>query len=229
MPSLERDTLLAESKTILKSVTNWKPGKQFKSNVIPETITTSTYFTTNIRDNQFWCARESLIPSAYKQKVIDCLIGTANIGSTHSDHEVNYVEEFDSLKISNVTEYPDGGWSYELHANYKFGTIGISNRMFYESVHIYKFDKSNQTEEDDKDTKCAYIISVPIDGPTGSFVIGKYHSIEKISWSDNKDSDLKWIMATTSDAGGYLPRWLTNMILPGAISNDVPSVLKYIQ
>ena len=34
-------------------------------------------------------------------------------------------------------------------------------------------------------------------------------------------------MATTSDAGGYLPRWLTNMILPGAISNDVPSVLKY--
>ena len=34
MPSLERDTLLAESKTILKSVTNWKPGKQFKSNVI---------------------------------------------------------------------------------------------------------------------------------------------------------------------------------------------------
>lgn len=229
MPSLERDTLLAESKTILKSVTNWKPGKQFKSNVIPETITTSTYSTTNIRDNQFWCARESLIPSAYKQKVIDCLIGTANIGSTHSDHEVNYVEEFDSLKISNVTEYPDGGWSYELHANYKFGTIGISNRMFYESVHIYKFDKNNQTEEDDKDTNCAYIISVPIDGPTGSFVIGKYHSIEKISWSDNKDSDLKWIMATTSDAGGYLPRWLTNMILPGAISNDVPSVLKYIQ
>ena len=39
--------------------------------------------------------------------------------------------------------------------------------MFYESVHIYKFDKSNQTEEDDKDTNCAYIISVPIDGPTG--------------------------------------------------------------
>ena len=36
-------------------------------------------------------------------------------------------------------------------------------------------------------------------------------------------------MATTSDAGGYLPRWLTNMILPGAISNDVPSVLNYIQ
>ena len=36
-------------------------------------------------------------------------------------------------------------------------------------------------------------------------------------------------MATTSDAGGNIPKWITKLSVPGAIAKDVPSVLKYIQ
>ncbi|OCF43861.1 hypothetical protein I317_02304 [Kwoniella heveanensis CBS 569] len=78
-------------------------------------------------------------------------------------------------------------------------------------------------------------ISIPFDHPgckekTGdekSRVRGKYVSVERVRELNGGDV-VEWRMATSSDAGGNIPRFVTNGSLPNSIAEDVPSFLGWM-
>jgi hypothetical protein len=55
-------------------------------------------------------------------------------------------------------------------------------------------------------------------------VKGVYCSIEVVT---KLEQGVEWFMATTSDAGGILPRWVQNMSVMGAIVEDVPQFITW--
>ncbi|CAI8508998.1 unnamed protein product [Hanseniaspora opuntiae] len=54
-----------------------------------------------------------------------------------------------------------------------------------------------------------------------------YVSVEMLKYNSNEQR-LEWCMATTSDAGGNLPKFLQKWGIDKAIVEDVPSFLQYI-
>ena len=55
---------------------------------------------------------------------------------------------------------------------------------------------------------------------------GKYVSVELVT--ELEDGSVDWRMATSSDAGGSIPRFITNSTLPKSIAEDVPSFLSWM-
>ncbi|KIR39427.1 hypothetical protein I307_01304 [Cryptococcus deuterogattii 99/473] len=58
-------------------------------------------------------------------------------------------------------------------------------------------------------------------------VRGRYVSVERVQEMD-KGRQVEWRMATSSDAGGNIPRFMTNSSLPNSIAEDVPSFLSWM-
>ncbi|WWC73743.1 uncharacterized protein I206_107715 [Kwoniella pini CBS 10737] len=79
-------------------------------------------------------------------------------------------------------------------------------------------------------------ISIPFEHPNcppklnneKNRVRGKYVSVERVR-EVNKGLDVEWRMATSSDAGGNIPRFVTNGSLPNSIAEDVPSFISWMQ
>ncbi|KAI9674518.1 MAG: hypothetical protein M1817_001856 [Caeruleum heppii] len=59
----------------------------------------------------------------------------------------------------------------------------------------------------------------------GNEVFGVYTSVEHVSI--NQDDNIQWVMATSSDAGGLLPRFVQDMGAPKMIARDVPYFLDW--
>lgn len=78
-------------------------------------------------------------------------------------------------------------------------------------------------------------VSVPFSHPAcvekkddeKSRVRGKYVSVELVREQDG-GRQVEWRMATSSDAGGNIPRFVTNASLPSKIAEDVPSFLGWM-
>lgn len=78
------------------------------------------------------------------------------------------------------------------------------------------------------------IVSIPFSHPgcvekTGdekARVRGKYVSVELVT--EKGGAEVEWRMATSSDAGGNIPRFVTNSSLPRSIAEDVPSFLTWM-
>ncbi|ORY34819.1 hypothetical protein BCR39DRAFT_592329 [Naematelia encephala] len=83
--------------------------------------------------------------------------------------------------------------------------------------------------------RCFMNISIPFNHPDcpekkgdeKSRVRGRYVSVERVRELDGGQR-VEWRMATSSDAGGNIPRFVTNSSLPSSISEDVPSFLKWM-
>jgi hypothetical protein len=60
-----------------------------------------------------------------------------------------------------------------------------------------------------------------------SLVVAAYTSVERIRVLPTS-GEVEWIMATASDAGGVLPRWIQNLAVPSAIAKDVQMFLSWI-
>jgi hypothetical protein len=57
-------------------------------------------------------------------------------------------------------------------------------------------------------------------------VRGKYVSVELVK--EHPDGSVEWRMATSSDAGGNIPRFITNASMPKNVAEDVPSFLHWM-
>ncbi|KAI5967501.1 hypothetical protein KGF57_000341 [Candida theae] len=202
-----RQTLLADAEQILKSIPKWETGKTHYEHTKNATKT----FHDTIGDN-YWCARHSVLKDLPLDKFKTAIIGTTEVGFTHSDHELHYVHEIESVEVRNVKKYDDNGWSYTIHAVYNFG-FPLNKRSFNELVHVFV--------SNDK----ALVVSVPIAGEVEG-VLGSYVSVEEIKWDGDT---VEWTMATTSKAGGNIPDWVTKLSIGGAIAKDVPNVIAYIE
>ncbi|WVF68469.1 hypothetical protein IAT40_003236 [Kwoniella sp. CBS 6097] len=94
---------------------------------------------------------------------------------------------------------------------------------------------SRELKDTPKGERAFMNISIPFDHPdckekTGnekSRVRGKYVSVERVRELDGGDV-VEWRMATSSDAGGNIPQFVTNRSLPGSIAEDVPSFLGWM-
>lgn len=64
-------------------------------------------------------------------------------------------------------------------------------------------------------------------GGEKSRVRGKYVSVELVSECD-EGARVSWRMATSSDAGGNIPRFVTNASMPSKVSEDVPSFIGWM-
>lgn len=64
-------------------------------------------------------------------------------------------------------------------------------------------------------------------GAEKSRVRGKYVSVELVREVED-GKRVEWRMATSSDAGGNIPRFVTNSALPKSIAEDVPSFLRWM-
>ena len=60
-----------------------------------------------------------------------------------------------------------------------------------------------------------------------------YTSVERCILRENPDTPSKgeiiWMMATASDARGWLPMWMQKLGVPGAVIKDVGLVMKWVQ
>ena len=204
-----RQTLLTDAEQILKSVPNWEAGKTYYEHTKHVTNTCHDTFNGN-----YWCARHSILKGIPIDKFKSVIIGTTEVGFTHSNHEPHYVHEIELMQVSNIKTYEDNGWSFTIHAVYNFG-FPLKKRLFNELVHTYVYNDR------------AIVVSVPIAGEIEG-VLGSYVSVEEIKWGDGADS-VEWTVATTSKAGGFIPDWVTKLSIGGAIAKDVPNVLAYIE
>jgi hypothetical protein len=62
-------------------------------------------------------------------------------------------------------------------------------------------------------------------GDEKSRVRGRYVSVELVR---EHGEEVEWRMATSSDAGGNIPRFMVNSSLPGKIAEDVPSFIGWL-
>ncbi|KAK6198003.1 uncharacterized protein RJT21DRAFT_156 [Scheffersomyces amazonensis] len=217
--NLDSIQLVDEAEAIISSVKNWKKDKQFdyvlnKRKSTPISIRT---FTNDSLNGDFWCARVSNLTEltdkvrhTYYESLLKYLVGSlTDIKHTHTDFEKKYIHEIYDYKVipyNLINESPNQTISYLTQVYYKL-PFPLSKRVFYELVHIYKAH----------DNSVAYIISLAINPKNikgskddSGFTIGRYTSIEKISF-DEDTKKLKWIMATCSSPGGFLPDWVTKL------------------
>jgi len=58
-------------------------------------------------------------------------------------------------------------------------------------------------------------------------VLGTYTSIEKCTFMP--DLNIQWVMATASDAKGWLPMWMQKLGVPGAVAKDVGLFVNWVK
>lgn len=234
---LDPDQLLEKSERIISSVNvNWTQDRTFKYKLNKEkqdSIHVDTFH--KALYNEHWSARLSSLNNLsadekrrYFDGLMKYLVGSiGDISKSHTQYEKNYIHELVDYDIMPA-EFPQkssimsdsGGYLVELHYHFPFP---LRKRVFYEMIYLCK------NKAQDK----AYIISLPVDpicfpekGAIGN-ELGRYTSIEKISFDESKN-ELTWLMCTCSSAGGLIPQWLTNFSLNHAIAKDVPSILNWI-
>ncbi|ANZ74369.1 BA75_01808T0 [Komagataella pastoris] len=191
------------------------------------------------------------------ENVVKALTGCAYEGdkwkladpTLHTYYEKQYmgklVESFVVLKGA-----PEPWYCVEL--NYNLGPL-LKTRKFYEYIRVLpplKQDESSKVKLFGKES--GFIVSVPADieeiqqrlrsnddsnlhsdsVPTDSknsrnWVYAQYSSVETIGHS-NDSQDLIWNMATSSNAGGFVPNFITALALPRTIAQDVPHLLRWI-
>lgn len=220
--------LLQQAEEISHGVTTWKKGKTFVDKVAGLELKTDTY--TKNFNNDFWAAREAtlLFDDTTNHKLYELLdkhiLGSlSDLGKTHSEYEKLYVEEVvDYTLVPSSLESTDPNYDavlYFLQAHYRFGWP-LSRRVFYEFVHVLRA----------KDGSHGYVVTLAVTPDQEGFtrpqghVVARYTSVEEIRV---KEEGIQWIMATASDAGGWVPRAVQKLAIHGAVAKDVPCFFRW--
>ncbi|KAH3902954.1 uncharacterized protein SCODWIG_02764 [Saccharomycodes ludwigii] len=252
---LSHDEKKIKSKVLLFTnniLTSWKKGKDYDfvvslSNINKDTAKNAkvqTYYNTIKGD--YWVCRYSthseISESMYKEKIIKYLNGsnftTDNVKNDlwelqdpafRIKMEKNYIHTIKDCKILDTS----GGWVLSRML-YSFGKP-LNDRVFYEWVYIIKpYRVTTKTiPEEQKEEEISFVISLPAkynnkeNNDNKNAVRGIYCSVERLSYN-YKTKQLKWLMCTTSDAGGYLPKWLQNSMISKSVAKDVPLFLDWV-
>lgn len=76
------------------------------------------------------------------------------------------------------------------------------------------------------DRRAFLVISIPYSLPSETgYTRGKYVSVEHVA--ELPDGKVEWTMAVSSDPGGLVPKFISEMSMPSKISEDVPSFVKW--
>lgn len=227
---------LRSAQDVVDRVASWAPAKLYSSTVPKASdhpsatgvhpsassihLSTTTY--TGEFNDDFWAARITELPEAYWPYLLDYIVGSVLAGPSHTHYEKEYIHELYDFKLYDIDLgfVPEGysGSAYLAKLYYTFG-FPLQKRKFNELIQVLRAN----------DDTHAFVISLAVDPAlmdedSESYVTGRYTSIEKIERVDNK---IKWTMATCSDPGGYIPKFVTRASIKGAIAKDVPSFLSW--
>ncbi|SCU82254.1 LADA_0C04038g1_1 [Lachancea dasiensis] len=225
--------LLSAGKQLMDEVcTSWKKGKCYhhtlSSNPTLDSskVAVQTYYTN--RDKDYWLSRvseHSLDLSTY-ERLVKVLTGSVKENSqwtlrdrtARSRLEKEYIEVLSAVEVLKVT---DSGW-VGVNLEYELGKP-LTTREFNEWIYIIPPFQEAEGE-------VCMVISVVADAPLRdpeAHTRGVYTSIEMLEYN-HKSQQLKWKMATTSDAGGNVPKWVQNSMIAKTVSKDVSYMFEWL-
>ncbi|GAA5938546.1 SRPBCC family protein [Sporobolomyces koalae] len=143
----------------------------------------------------------------------------AGLFENHSLNEKEYIE--DCQKAEQIQVIKQGEmevWRMLYHQPFP-----ASNRSF--SFLIFTSEAPSASAE-----KSFIVVSIPVAHPEAppekGYVRGRYVSVENCR---DTPQGVIWTMAVASDAGGMVPKFVSEKAMPSKISEDVPSFLSWIK
>lgn len=168
-----------------------------------------------------------LEPSVYEKVVLE-LNGSVKRDSewtlpdrsARSRREIDYIE---TLTRVDVLQTLESGW-VAVNLEYELGKP-LTTREFNEWVYVIE-----PAIRDGMSTETCFVVSVVADGELRDPVAHThafYTSVECLEY-DYKTKKLIWTMATTSDAGGNVPKWIQNTMIAKTVSKDVGYLFEWM-
>lgn len=232
LPS-DRDEILKAGESMARDVQkNWKKGKLYKfKNPDGMKIQVQTYFTHH--GSEYWLSRVSKhkIDKKTYEKMLYYLNGSERSAdntwymkdrSKRATLEVEYIEV---LSKCEVLDRSDSGWVL-VNLEYDLGkplTIRDFNEWAY-PIEPYM---------DENGKEASMVVSLNADQPMKPRAIENNHtpayyvSVETLEY-DYETQELVWLMCTTSDAGGNVPKWLQNATIAKTVAKDVPYLFDFL-
>ncbi|KAM0788242.1 hypothetical protein ACM66B_001394 [Microbotryomycetes sp. NB124-2] len=134
----------------------------------------------------------------------------------HNENERQYIESLEHVEqLQQIAPGELELWRVAYHMAFP-----TSNRDF--SFAILTRETSAATG-----SRAFTVVSMPVQRPKqAGFTRAKYVSVEHVR---EEGDGVTWTMATSSDAGGLVPRFVSELAMPSKIAEDVPSFLKWIE
>lgn len=232
LPS-DKDEILKAGQYMARDVQKrWKKGKLYKfKNPDGMKYEVQTYYTNH--GSEYWLSRVSKhkVDKKTYEKILYYLNGSERSAdntwfmkdrSKRSKLEVEYIEV---LSKCEVLDRSDSGWIL-VNLEYDLGkplTIREFNEWAY-PIEPYM---------DENGKEASMVVSLNADQPMKPGSINNNHtpayyvSVETLEY-DYKTQELVWLMCTTSDAGGNVPKWLQNATIAKTVAKDVPYLFDFI-
>ncbi|GJN87335.1 hypothetical protein Rhopal_000284-T1 [Rhodotorula paludigena] len=140
----------------------------------------------------------------------------------HTPNEREYVEsctQVEQLEILREGEFEDVNPFPAAKRDFVFSILTVDNPTRPSSA------------DPSRPLRSFIVISIPMTHPKApekeDYVRGRYVSVEEVR--EEEGGRIVWTMAVSSDAGGRIPRFISERVMPQKISEDVPSFLKWVQ
>lgn len=163
-------------------------------------------FTSQV-NRDFWAARVSYHNQQPYSKFRRYLM------ENHTANEARYIESLESFRMLTVppilTDWSSAVLRYRLPSPLSPRDMAIW-----------------LTAQEIVPDKQFLILSLPRKMPVDA-TKGFYVSVELVEQLD--DGTVKWTMAQTSNAGGWIPKWAQRRAIAGEIAKDVPSFLNWLR
>ncbi|KAJ9112639.1 hypothetical protein QFC19_000659 [Naganishia cerealis] len=220
------DQCFTQGQSLIESLPSWqKKAKYHAATVQAYALPEQQRSSLGLDSAEHWVARTSihrLEGTSNGQLVYDYFRGGLLVD--HSEQERQYIEscmESERLQVFREAEAEVWRMTYKTPPP-------TSPRTFVFLLLTRELDST-------LGSRVLMNISIPFDHPScppkqaneKHRVRGRYVSVECVREIEGGDK-VEWLMATSSDAGGLIPQFLTNMSLAGKITEDVPSFVKYL-
>ncbi|KAF2142106.1 uncharacterized protein K452DRAFT_287314 [Aplosporella prunicola CBS 121167] len=198
--------------------------------------------------NESWFARRSIHKNERTGGTADIAEFDEGLRDQHSKHEMEYTPDvFDAHKVADWDDLiaVRGG---DVEGRYREVSMSV-----YEMCHKLPFPCLNRVfcvlVVTAKTAESSFVVvQIPIDLSDFSdadvlygngrnkrdaesalkrkkVIVGEYVSIERVTLTE--DGDIQWVMATASDAKGWLPMPMQKLGVPGAVVKDVGLFMKW--
>ncbi|ORX37767.1 hypothetical protein BD324DRAFT_650315 [Kockovaella imperatae] len=245
------DSYFAAGTKLADTIKSWTPHSSKKGVELSSLKSSNDQIRKALNISEFWCARTSYHTSESMKAMAS---GGKRIEEPNKGSNVNHGQTSAGTSVREVYERFRSGL-FENHSEHERQYIEACQEA--ECLQVFKPQvaevwrltystpppSSPRTfvalllcrELDSTPGQRSFMnISVPFShpscvekqGPEKSRARGRYVSVERVIELE-QGGKVEWRMATSSDAGGNIPQFITNASLPSQIAIDVPSFIKW--